>query len=170
MWRFDACSWNPLQKRSLPANSNIRVVIVDDFEPFCGFVRASLRKMPELQVICELSDGLTAVQKAEELNPDVILLDIGLPTLNGIEAARQIRKLVPKAQIIFLSQESSNDVVQEALSLGALGYVVKALVGSELLPAVKAVLEGKQFVSAGVTGQDSAAPDLPHPSEVRPSD
>jgi len=170
MWRFDACSWNPLQKRSLPANSNIRVVIVDDFEPFCGFVRASLRKMPELQVICELSDGLTAVQKAEELNPDVILLDIGLPTLNGIEAARQIRKLVPKAKIIFLSQESSNDVVQEALSLGALGYVVKALVGSELLPAVKAVLEGKQFVSAGVTGQDSAAPDLPHPSEVRPSD
>jgi DNA-binding NarL/FixJ family response regulator len=152
-------------------NSNIRVVIVDDFEPFRGFVRALLRKMPELEVICELADGLAAVQKAEELNPDLILLDIGLPTLNGIEAARQIRKLVPRAKIIFLSQESSDDVVQRAFSLGALGYVVKALAGSELLPAVKAVLEGKQFVSGGVTGQDSAAvPDRSHPSEVRPSD
>jgi CheY-like chemotaxis protein len=126
--------------------------------------------MPELEVICELADGLAAVQKAEELNPDLILLDIGLPTLNGIEAARQIRKLVPRAKIIFLSQESSDDVVQEALSLGAMGYVVKALAGSELLPGVKALLEGKQFLSGGVTGQDPAVPDRSHPSEVRPSD
>jgi CheY-like chemotaxis protein len=110
------------------------------------------------------------VQKAEELNPDLILLDIGLPTLNGIEAARQITKLVPRAKIIFLSQESSDDVVQEALSLGALGYVVKPLAGSELLPAVKAVLEGTQFVSGRVTGQDSVVADRSHPSEVRPSD
>ncbi len=153
-------------KGSFLENSNIRVVIVDDFEPFRGFVRALLRKMPELEVICELADGLAAVQNAEELNPDLILLDIGLPTLNGIEAARQIRKLVPRAKIIFLSQESSDDVVQEALSLGALGYVVKALAGSELLPAVKALLEGKHFVSGGVTGQDSAVPDRSHPSDA----
>jgi DNA-binding NarL/FixJ family response regulator len=112
---------------------------------------------------------LAAVQKADELNPDLILLDIGLPSLNGIEAARQIRKLVPKAKIIFLSQESSDDVVQEALSLGALGYVVKALAGSELLAAVKGVLDGKQFVSGGVIGQDSTdAPARSHPSEARP--
>jgi DNA-binding NarL/FixJ family response regulator len=151
-------------------NSNIRVVIVDDFEPFRAFVRALLRKMPELEVIGELSDGLAAVQTAEELNADLILLDIGLPTLSGIEAARQIRKLVPRAKIIFLSQESSDDVVQEALSLGAMGYVVKALAGSELLPAVKALLEGKQFISGGVTQDSAAAPDRSHPSEVRPSD
>jgi DNA-binding NarL/FixJ family response regulator len=86
--------------------------------------------------------------------------------LNGIEAARQIRKLVPRAKIIFLSQESSDNVVQEALSLGAMGYVVKALAGIELLPAVKTLLEGKQFVSGGVTGQDSAAPDRSHPSDA----
>jgi DNA-binding NarL/FixJ family response regulator len=163
---------DPLQKLSLLENSNIRVVIVEDFEPFREFVCALLRKMPKLEVICELSDGLAAVQKAEELSPDLIFLDIGLPTLNGIEAARRIRKLVPKAKIIFLSQESSDDVVQEAFSLGALGYVVKTLAGSELLPAVKAVLEGKQFVSGGgVTGQDfAAAPDRSHPLEVRPPD
>ena len=89
-----------------------------------------------MELIGELSDGLAAVQKAEELSPDLILLDIGLPTLNGIEAARQIRKLVPSAKIILLSLESSDDVVQEALGLGAKGYVVKALAGSELLPAV----------------------------------
>jgi DNA-binding NarL/FixJ family response regulator len=90
---------------------------------------------------------LVAVQKAEELNPDLILLDIGLPGLNGIEAGRQIRKLVPNAKIIFLTQESSDDVVQEALGLGAQGYVVKTRAGSDLLPAVEAVLEGKVYVS-----------------------
>jgi DNA-binding NarL/FixJ family response regulator len=168
---FGDLQLDPLQKGSFLENSNIRVLIVEDFEPFRAFVCSALQQKPELEVACELSDGLAAVEKAEELKPDLILLDIGLPTLNGIEAARQIRKLVPKAKIIFLSQESSHDVVQEALSLGALGYVVKTLAGSELLPAVKAVLGGNQFVSGGVTGQDSAAaPDSSHPSETRPSD
>ena len=107
-----------------------------------------MAKRPELQVICEVSDGLQAVQKAEELQPDLILLDIGLPTLNGIEAARQILKLAPESKIIFLSQESSDDVVQEALRLGAWGYVVKTRAESELLAAVESVLSGKQFGSA----------------------
>jgi len=74
------------------------------------------------------------------------MLDIGLPSLNGIAAARRIRKLSPKSKILFVSQESSADVVLEALALGALGYVVKAHAGSELLPAVEAVLQGRQFV------------------------
>ena len=100
-----------------------------------------------MQVVCEVSDGLEAVQKAEELKPDLILLDIGLPTLNGIEAARQIRKLAPESKILFLSQESSADVVQEALNLGALGYVVKADARRDLSDAVEAVLLGEQFVS-----------------------
>jgi DNA-binding NarL/FixJ family response regulator len=126
----------------------IRVLVVEDFDPFRQFICSTLEKKRELQVICEVSDGLEAVRKAGELKPDLILLDIGLPTLNGIEAARQIRKLVPEAKIIFVSQESSDDVVQEALSLGAWGYVVKARAGSELLAAVEAVLLGKQFVSS----------------------
>lgn len=93
------------------------------------------------------SDGLEAVCKACEVRPDLILLDIGLPSLNGIEAARQIRKLVPESKIIFLTIESSATVAQEALSLGAEGYVLKIYADSDLLKAVEAVMSGKRFVS-----------------------
>lgn len=128
--------------------SPIRVLVVEDFAPFRRFICSILEKRTELQVIGEVSDGLQAVQEAEKLKPDLILLDIGLPTLNGLEAARQIRNLVPESKIIFVSQESDVDVVQEALSLGAWGYVVKTRLGSELLAAIDAVLSEEQFVSA----------------------
>ena len=123
------------------------MLVVEDFDPFRSFVCSVLKQNPELDVVCELSDGLAAVQKAEGLKPDLILMDIGLPGLNGIEAGRRIRKLLPNAKIIFLTQESAVDVIQEALRLGALGYVVKTRAGSDLLPAVEAVLQGKQYVS-----------------------
>jgi DNA-binding NarL/FixJ family response regulator len=123
-----------------------RVLVVDDFEPFRRFICLSLKKRPDLHIVGEASDGLEAVQKAEDLQPDLIVLDIGLPGLNGIEAARRIRKLSPDCKILFVSQESSADVVQEALNLGALGYVVKAHAGADLLRAVEAVCQGRQFV------------------------
>ena len=126
--------------------SSISVLVVEDFAPFRQFICSTLGKKRDLQVICEVSDGLEAVQKAEEWKPDLILLDIGLPTLNGIEAARRIRKLSPESKIIFLSQESSPDVVQEALNLGAWGYVLKARAASELLAAVESVISDKHFV------------------------
>jgi DNA-binding NarL/FixJ family response regulator len=98
-------------------------------------------------VIGEASDRLEALQMAVELRPDLILLDIGLPSLNGIEVARQMRSLVPESIIIFLTQESSADVVQEALSLGARGYVSKNMVPADLFAAVETVLSGMTFVS-----------------------
>src|SRR5271169_5281497 len=134
--------------------SLVRVLVVEDFAPFRQFICSMLEKRPELQVIGRVSDGFEAVQKAEELQPDLILLDIGLPSLSGIESARRIRKLSPESKILFLSQESSADVVQEALSLGAVGYVIKAYAGSELLAAVEAVLQGKQFVGCGLAGHN----------------
>jgi DNA-binding NarL/FixJ family response regulator len=101
-----------------------------------------------LLVIGTVSDGLEAVQKAEELKPDLILLDIGLPKLNGIEVARQVRKLVPESKIVFVTQESSADVVREALSTGAWGYVVKARAASQLLGVVDSILSGKRLVGS----------------------
>ena len=104
---------------------SIRVLVVEDFAPFRQLICKTLANRPHLQVIGEVSDGLEAVQRALELKPDLILLDIGLPSLGGIEAARQIRKLSPGSKIIFLSQESSPDVVQEAVSLDTCSYVLK---------------------------------------------
>lgn len=132
--------------------SSVRVLVVEDFVPFREFICSTLRKRPNLRVICEVSDGQEAVQKAEELKPDLILLDIGLPALGGFAAGRQILKLTPEVKIIFVSQESSPDVVQEALNLGARGYVVKARATTDLLAAIESVLEGKQFVSGGLFG------------------
>jgi len=128
--------------------SSVRVLVVEDFLPFRQFVCSTLGKRDDLQVICEVSDGLEAVQKAGELKPDLVLLDIGLPTINGLEAARRIRKLSPESKIIFLSQESSADVVEEALSVGAWGYVVKTRVVSDLMTAVEAVISEKQYVGS----------------------
>jgi DNA-binding NarL/FixJ family response regulator len=131
------------------ATSTVRVLVVDDYEPFRRFVCLALEKRSEWQIIAEASDGLEAVQKAEELQPDLIVLDIGLPLLNGIEAARRIGKLCPQCKILFLTQESSAEVVREAFSLGALGYVVKSHAGGELVAAVDAVSQGKHFVGKG---------------------
>jgi DNA-binding NarL/FixJ family response regulator len=129
-----------------------RILTVEDSEPFRRFVCSTLGKRPELQIVGEVTDGLEAVQRAKELQPDLIVLDIGLPSLNGIEVARQIRKLSTESKILFVSQESSADVVQEALGTGAGGYVVKTDAGSELLEGVIAVLGGNQFVGRRFAG------------------
>ena len=134
--------------------SSMRVLVVEDFVPFWQVIRSTLAERPEVQVVCEVADGLEAVQKAEALEPDLVLLDIGLPTLNGIEAARQIRRLAPGSKIIFVSQESSCEVVQEAFNVGARGYVVKTRAAVDLLAAVDAVLEDRQFVSVGLSDQN----------------
>jgi DNA-binding NarL/FixJ family response regulator len=98
----------------------------------------------------EDSDGLQAVQKAEQLQPNLILLDIGLPTLNGIEAARRISQLVPSGKVLFVNHSHDAAIVAAALSNGASGYVYKGDLRTELLPAVEAVLCGDRFLSRGL--------------------
>ena len=127
-----------------------KILVVEDFDRFREFVVLSLRERAEFQLIYEASDGLEAVQRAEELQPDLILLDIGLPRLSGIEAGRRIRRVSPNSKILFVSQELSADVAQEALHLGARGYLLKSDAGGELLPAVDAVLQGRQYLSRGL--------------------
>jgi DNA-binding NarL/FixJ family response regulator len=133
--------------------SAIRVLVVDDYEPFRRFVCTTLEARPELQVVGEAADGFQAVQKAAELQPDLILLDVGMPTLNGIEAAHRILRLVPAAKILFLSQENDADVVAAAFSNGAKGYVRKQNANSELLSAIETLLRGNRFVSQGLISQ-----------------
>lgn len=103
-------------------------------------------------MICEVSDGLDGVAKAQELKPDVILLDMGLPGLSGLEVARRVREIVPAPKIVFLTQETDVEVLHEALRLGASGYVIKQQAETELLPGLAAVLQGKSFVSSGLAG------------------
>ena len=134
--------------------------MVDDYEPWQRFTSTTLREQAELEVVGQVSDGLEAVNKAQQLQPDLILLDIGLPTLNGIEAARRIRVVSPTSKILFVSENRSPDIAEEALSTGAGGYVVKSDAGSELLPAVRAVLEGKRFISASLASHFLVATTL----------
>ena len=114
----------------------VRTLVVDDFSSFRRRVCWMLEENPEVRLIGEAADGAEAVQKAVESQPDLILLDSDLPKLSGIEAARQIRKVVPKSKILFVSQDSNPEVVQAAFQLGAdllrrdIGPRLLALVGN----------------------------------------
>jgi DNA-binding NarL/FixJ family response regulator len=130
----------------------LRVLVVDDFAQWRVFVSSLIQEKTDWQIVGEASDGPEGVRKAEELKPDLILLDIGLSKLNGIEAARQIRKLAPSSKILFLSVFDTPDIVRSALSTGANGYVLKADAGSDLVSAVEAVIRGKWFVSSRIEG------------------
>jgi CheY-like chemotaxis protein len=134
----------------------LQVLIVEDFEPFRQFVTSTLQERPEFQNIFEASNGLEAVIRAGELQADVVLLDIGLPGMNGIEAARRIRTLSANSRILFVSQETDPHLVRETFRAGAFGYVVKADAAIELLPAIDALLRGEKFVGKRFAGENLA--------------
>ena len=145
--RCSALSIRSTQENVISNLSSVRILVVDDFPDWQRLVMEWLREHTHLQVIGVASDGLEAVLKAQQLQPDLILLDIGLPTLNGIEAARRIRELSPNAKILFLSQESDRAVSGAAINAGGHGYVVKSEAFNDLFPAIEAVMLGKTFVS-----------------------
>ena len=123
-----------------------RTLIAEDYAEFRNFLRLTLQKETQCIVIGEAVDGLQAVQQAEELQPDLILLDLSLPKLNGMEAFRRIRKLSPRSKVVILSQDPSPEVMQGALGLGAVGYLLKSD-ASDLPLALDAMLQGEVFVS-----------------------
>ena len=133
----------------------VRVLVVEDDDAWREFVVSAVQQGPGVQVVSEIADGAQALRTVARLRPDLVMLDIGLPGLNGIEVARRIQRLYPESRILFVSQETSEDVVEEALSTGALGYLLKADAGSELLAGVNSVLLGKRFMSRTIRRVES---------------
>ncbi len=140
------------QEETIGIPSFVRILVVDDFAEWRHYVLEKLREDRSFEVVGVAADGLEAVLRAEQMQPDLVLLDIGLPKLDGIEAARQIRTVAPDSKVIFLSQENDPDLARAALSVGARGYVVKSDAGSELLPALQTVMLGKRFGSRSLAG------------------
>jgi DNA-binding NarL/FixJ family response regulator len=128
----------------------VRVLVVEDDDAWRKFVLPAVQQRPGVRVVSQVADGVQALRTVERLRPDLVLLDIGLPGLNGIEVARGIQQLCPESRVLFVSQERSEDIVEEALSTGALGYLLKADAGSELLTAVNSVLLGNKYMSRTV--------------------
>jgi DNA-binding NarL/FixJ family response regulator len=135
----------------MPTIAPFRVLIVEDFAEFRQFLRLQLQQRADCQVIAETADGFKAAQLAEALQPDLILLDIGLGTLNGIEVARRIRPTCTNTRILFVTQDSACETVQAAFQLGARGYLLKCDAGAgELTQALDAVFRGAEFLSSSL--------------------
>ncbi len=133
--------------------SKVRVLVVDDHAVVRRTICGLLSRDSAIDVICQTASGEDAVAKAAELQPDLVTMDIGLPGISGIEAARQICQLVPNCKIIFLSQHDSSQMVKEAMNVGGHGYVTKIDAAEELLHAIRSVRDGTRFVSQRIRDQ-----------------
>jgi DNA-binding NarL/FixJ family response regulator len=142
-----------------------RILVADDHSIVLIGIRSLIEQ--EWEVAGEVGDGRSLVEAALRLRPDVIILDIGMPVLNGIDAARQIRKAWPDAKLLFLSMHSNRMYLREAMRAGASGYILKTSATEELRPAIQSVLRGQTYVSAAF------GPDIPEvlstPSGRRPA-
>jgi DNA-binding NarL/FixJ family response regulator len=125
---------------------------VEDFEPWRDFLRAQLQKDHGVEIVGEVSDGNQVIQEVERLQPDLILMDIGLASVNGIEAAKRVHECSPDTKILFVSENRSPEIAKKAMDTGANGYVVKTDARNELLPAIRVVLNGRRFISTSMAG------------------
>jgi len=139
-------------KYEISETASVRILLVDDFEPFRTLVSSILKEQPGYQIVGEAADGPKAIQRAMECKPDLVVLDIDLPRLSGIEVARQIRCCSPDSMILFLTLNNDAELAREALHAGARGYVLKFDAVPELVEAAKTVLSGKRFVGRALRG------------------
>lgn len=131
--------------------SKIRVLICDDHTILREGIRLLLNAQPDMEVVAEAVDGREAVDKAAECKPDVILMDIAMPLLNGLEATRQIRRDNPNARVLVLTMYESDEYIAQMLEAGAAGYVLKKVAGSELVYAIRSVSQGEAFLYPSIT-------------------
>lgn len=124
----------------------VRILVAEDLDLWREYISSTLLREPSFELICEAVDGLQAVQMAEQHQPTIALLDIGLPHLCGIDAARSIQALAPNTRIVFLSGEQDNEIIRTALELGS-GYVLKSDAAMDLVAAIHSVAKGETFVS-----------------------
>lgn len=127
-----------------------RVLVVDDSDDWRKIIFSLMKEDPSLEIVGEALDGVRAVQMAGEMQPAVILLDIGLPRLNGIQAGGWMRKLAPDSKIIFVSQEFDPDIIDSAMRIGAYGFVLKSDITKALVHAIHAAIRGEKFMSSGL--------------------
>jgi DNA-binding NarL/FixJ family response regulator len=133
------------------ASKKLRILIADDHELVRRGIRGLLRAQRGWKVAGEAADGREAVEKSRKLKPDVIILDIGMPNLDGLEAARQIREAAPNTEILILTMHESNQMVRRVLEAGARGYVLKSDLAGHLVKAVKGVSRGKIYLTPKVS-------------------
>jgi DNA-binding NarL/FixJ family response regulator len=124
-------------------SAHLSVLLADDFEPWRSHVRSFLQSNTEWEIIAETCDGLEAVQRAQKLHPDIVVLDLSMPRLNGLQAARKIHQCSPHSTIVFLSENADEDVIDAALETGAAGYVQKRELAAKLVPILQAALQAR---------------------------
>jgi DNA-binding NarL/FixJ family response regulator len=137
--------------------SNLGILVVEDFEPLRRLIFHKLKNELHLNNILGAIDGEEGARLAEELKPDLVILDVGLPKLNGLQVAERIRNSAPRSKILFVSQESSEEVVEEAFRVGGTGYVLKIDMGTELATAIAKVLRGEKYLSRSLAGCEVAS-------------
>ena len=131
--------------------SKVRILVIDDVAFWREFVCSMLRNEPSFEIICEVVDGKQAILLAEQFHPTIALLDIGLPQINGIEAAVQIRHRAPKTRIVFLSEQRDVESIQAALDAGC-AYVLKSEAAKDLVAAIHSAIAGEAFISRQLAG------------------
>ena len=136
----------------------MRVLVVDDHEVVRRGVRSLIQSHSNYDVCGEAVDGQDAVEKAQELNPDVIVMDVSMPRLNGLEATHLIRAALPDSEILILSQHDSPEMVRQAFKAGARGYVVKSSIARDLLAALECVGRRQPFFERAMSEQDRSTP------------
>jgi DNA-binding NarL/FixJ family response regulator len=126
---------------------SVRILVVDDHPIVRHGLRTLLGGRPEWEIIDEAEDGIEAVEKTDRLKPDVVVLDVSMPRMDGLEACRRIRTSVPKSEVLIVTQDDSPQMIREALSAGARGYIVKSDAARDLLAALEAVSQHKLFIA-----------------------